>query len=45
MKPALDVRFGQDEIKSRAGLMQEADILIASDTGIQTVIVIMTEMS
>jgi len=32
MKPAMDVRFGKGQIKSRAGLVQDADILISEDT-------------
>lgn len=32
LKPALDDRFGRELIKSRAGLHQEADILIEKDT-------------
>jgi thymidine kinase len=32
MKPALDVRFGEKAVKSRAGLVQDADVLIAADT-------------
>jgi thymidine kinase len=32
MKPSMDVRFGKDTVKSRAGLQQEADVLIAEDT-------------
>lgn len=34
MKPALDTRFGKEEIKSRAGLHQEADILIRNETNL-----------
>jgi len=34
MKPAMDVRFGKESIKSRAGLQQEADFLISDDTDI-----------
>ncbi len=30
LKPALDLRFGRDSIRSRAGLEQDADILIES---------------
>lgn len=32
IKPALDVRFGKSSIKSRAGLEQEADILVDEET-------------
>lgn len=32
VKPALDVRFGQEQIKSRAGLEMKADILVREDT-------------
>lgn len=32
MKPAMDVRFGKASIKSRAGLEQDADVLINEDT-------------
>jgi thymidine kinase len=32
MKPALDVRFGEKSVKSRAGLVQDADVLITEDT-------------
>lgn len=32
IKPAMDVRFGKSNIKSRAGLEQEADILIDDHT-------------
>lgn len=32
IKPALDVRFGKNNIKSRAGLEQEADILVDEKT-------------
>lgn len=32
MKPALDVRFGKDSIRSRAGLNEVADILITDST-------------
>lgn len=35
IKPALDVRFGKSNIKSRAGLEQEADILVDSETQLQ----------
>lgn len=34
MKPLLDTRFGMENIKSRAGLAKEADILIEPDTNI-----------
>lgn len=34
MKPALDTRFGQGCIKSRAGLEQEADLLIHPETSL-----------
>eukprot|EP00605_Chrysophyceae_sp_TOSAG23-4_P000818 GSChrysophyteH1.ASY1.ANO1.908.1 assembled CDS len=32
MKPALDIRFGEKTVKSRAGLTQDADVLITEDT-------------
>lgn len=32
LKPALDVRFGQSQIKSRAGLEMAADILVTPET-------------
>ncbi len=32
MKPKLDVRFGEVEVKSRAGLTQKADLLIDEET-------------
>ena len=31
LKPAMDTRFGKERIKSRAGLEQDADILITAD--------------
>lgn len=31
-KPALDTRFGKKEIASRAGLVQEADLLLSNNT-------------
>ncbi|MCH9627012.1 MAG: Thymidine kinase [Chlamydiales bacterium] len=34
IKPALDVRFGKNNIKSRAGLEQEADILVDKKTNL-----------
>eukprot|EP01031_Cornospumella_fuschlensis_P039894 gene39894-48579_t len=34
LKPALDDRFGADEVKSRAGLSQAADYLIHQETNI-----------
>jgi thymidine kinase len=34
MKPSLDTRFGAQEVKSRAGLSQPADVLIHRDTNI-----------
>mmetsp|Transcript_17947 Transcript_17947/g.18709 ORF Transcript_17947/g.18709 Transcript_17947/m.18709 type:complete len:200 (+) Transcript_17947:74-673(+) len=34
MKPELDTRFGSDTVKSRAGLEQQADILINSSTNL-----------
>lgn len=37
MKPAFDTRFGQGAIKSRAGLEQEADLLIHPETSLLTV--------
>jgi thymidine kinase len=35
MRPALDVRFGKDKIKSRAGLEMQADILIDDEKSLQ----------
>ncbi len=32
LKPALDTRFGQERITSRAGLSQKADLLLEQDT-------------
>ena len=34
IKPALDVRFGRDVVRSRAGLEQDADLLVGCDTKI-----------
>lgn len=34
IKPALDVRFGKNNIRSRAGLETEADILVHPDTNL-----------
>lgn len=34
MKPALDDRFGKEKIRSRAGLEQDADVLISSSTNL-----------
>ena len=34
MKPAMDTRFGTDSIKSRAGLLQDADVLIFPDSNL-----------
>eukprot|EP01039_Chlorochromonas_danica_P007714 gene7714-8525_t len=34
IKPALDDRFGEEHVKSRAGLSQKADYLIRADTDI-----------
>jgi len=34
MKPSLDIRFGADDVKSRAGLTQKADYLLKKDTNI-----------
>lgn len=34
IKPALDIRFGKNNIKSRAGLEQEADILVDHKTNL-----------
>lgn len=34
LKPALDDRFGADEVKSRAGLSQKADFLLTPDVDI-----------
>jgi len=36
LKPAMDTRFGADDVKSRAGLIQKADFLLAADTDILT---------
>ena len=36
LKPALDSRFGAEKIKSRAGLEQEADILVQPNTRISS---------
>jgi thymidine kinase len=36
LKPAMDTRFGADEVKSRAGLIQKADFLLSADTDILT---------
>ncbi len=33
-QPALDVRFGEDDVKSRAGLQQKADFLVTPETNI-----------
>ncbi|HAB99291.1 MAG TPA: thymidine kinase, partial [Parachlamydiales bacterium] len=35
MKPDLDVRFGRERIKSRAGLEMQADVLIVDETSLQ----------
>lgn len=35
MKPDLDTRFGKDQIKSRAGLEMQADLLIASENSLR----------
>src|SRR3990167_1422623 len=35
MKPDLDVRFGKERIKSRAGLEMQADVLISNAQSIQ----------
>jgi thymidine kinase len=35
MKPVLDVRFGKEQIKSRAGLEMHADILITGEESLQ----------
>jgi thymidine kinase len=32
VKPKLDTRFGNDEVKSRAGLVKKADILVTDET-------------
>lgn len=37
MRPALDTRFGLKNIKSRAGLEMDADVLIADETSLQGV--------
>ncbi len=31
VKPAFDVRFGETDVKSRAGLVKQADIIVASE--------------
>jgi len=36
IKPSLDNRFGEDRIKSRAGLEQQADLLVDEDTKISS---------
>jgi thymidine kinase len=36
IKPSLDNRFGEDKIKSRAGLEQQADLLVDEDTKISS---------
>lgn len=36
IKPQLDTRFGQQQIKSRAGLEQNADILVGENTVLNT---------
>ncbi len=33
----MDVRFGRDTVRSRAGLSQEADVLISDDTNLLTI--------
>jgi thymidine kinase len=35
MKPDLDVRFGKEQIKSRAGLEKEADVLISDELSLR----------
>jgi thymidine kinase len=37
MKPEMDSRFGTETVKSRAGLEQEADVLINSSTNLLTI--------
>jgi len=37
MKPDLDVRFGRERIKSRAGLETQADVLITDETSLQKI--------
>lgn len=37
IKPALDVRFGKNNIKSRAGLENEADILVDAQTDLMRI--------
>ena len=37
MKPDMDVRFGKERIKSRAGLEMQADLLITDETSLRTV--------
>ena len=34
LKPAIDTRFGKEEIKSRAGLIQDADVVIQANTNL-----------
>eukprot|EP01037_Dinobryon_pediforme_P046844 gene46844-60448_t len=34
MKPSVDVRFGADEVRSRAGLSQKADFVLKKSTNI-----------
>jgi thymidine kinase len=36
LKPALDTRFGQDPIRSRAGLEKNADLLLQADTDLSS---------
>ena len=40
IKPALDVRFGKDQIRSRAGLEKQADLLLAADAQINRALVV-----
>lgn len=37
MKPDLDLRFGKGQIKSRAGLEMQADVLIANEQSLQRI--------
>jgi len=37
MKPGLDTRFGKEQIKSRAGLEMQADVLIADESSLKEV--------
>lgn len=37
MKPGLDTRFGKEQIKSRAGLEMQADVLIADESSLKEI--------